>query len=236
MTNNIIEGADATGGNLAHLPAGFAVLAGYCTGSEGVAWSEAQWAAHPDAIRIDQSPDNTALDETADLLDFENGAATLADIAPWALDAKAAYAKAARPGQRHPAVYASESNLTPVCSALAAARVTGVGLVVADWSDTKDEATALLQASSGPYPVVGVQYADEGLYDLDVFLASWVNTRSAKAKAAVPAAVKPAMPPGQWDDPAEWTWAEATITGTGMDGKVHTFAYSKAGNVWSKVL
>lgn len=53
---------------------------------------------------------------------------------------------------------------------------------------------------------------------------------------AVPAVVKPAMPPGQWDDPSAWTWAEATITGTGMDGKVHSFAYSKVGNVWSKVL
>jgi hypothetical protein len=236
MTAAVIEGADATGSNLAHLPAGFAIVAGYVTGSDGIAWLAAQWSEHPDAIRIDQSPADTPADETADVLDVERGAATLADIAPWALAAKAAYARAARPGQRHPAVYASQDSLTPVCSALAAARVTGVGLVVADWNDTKDAAIAALQASSGPYPVVGVQYADEGLYDLDVFLASWVNTRSAKATAAAPAVAKPAMPPGQWDDPHAWTWAEATITGTGLDGKVHTFAYSKAGNTWAKVL
>jgi hypothetical protein len=53
---------------------------------------------------------------------------------------------------------------------------------------------------------------------------------------AAPAPAKPAVPPGQWLDPSEWTWAEATITGTGLDGKVHTFAYSKASNVWVKVL
>jgi hypothetical protein len=236
MTADVIEGADVTGANLAHLPAGFAVVAGYVTGSEGVAWSDAQWGEHPDAIRIDQSPQDTPADETADVLDYERGAATLADIAPWALAAKAAYARAARPGQRHPAVYASTSDLTPVCNALAAARVTGVGLWVADWNDTQDAAVAMLQASSGPYPVIGVQHQDAGDYDLDVFLASWVNTRSAKAQPAAPAAVKPAVPPGQWLDPAGWTWAEVTVTGTGLDGKVHTFAYSKASNVWAKVL
>ena len=164
-------------------------------------------------------PADTAADETADALDFESGAATLADLAPWALAAKAAYARVARPGQREPAIYASASNLTAVCNALAAAHVTGVGLWVADWSDTPEAAAAALQASSGPYPVIGVQYQDAGEYDRDVFLASWVNTRSAKAKAAAPAVVKPAMPPGQWDDPSAWTWAEATITGTGMDGQ-----------------
>ena len=236
MTDAVIDGADATGSNMSHLPAGFGVIAGYCTGSGGVPWTAEQWAAHPDAIRIDQSPVDTPADETADVLDVENGAATYADCAPWALAAKASYAKATRPGQRHPAIYASQASLTPVCNALAAAGVTWVGLVVANWNDTKDAAVATLQASSGPYPIVGVQYADEGLYDLDVYLASWVNTRSAKAKPAAPVPAKPAMPPGQWDDPAAWTWSEVTVTGTGLDGKTHTFAYSKAANVWAKVL
>ena len=179
---------------------------------------------------------NTAADETADVLDYENGAATLADIAPWALAAKAALAAVTRPGQRHPAVYASASNLTPVCNALAAARVTGVGLWVANWNDTRDAAVAMLQASSGPYPVIGVQYANRGLYDEDVFLASWVNARSAVKPPQPPPAARPAMPPGQWDDPQAWTWAEAALIGKGLDGNMHAFAYSKASNVWAKVL
>jgi hypothetical protein len=138
------------------------------------------WAAHPGAIRIDQSPVNTALDETADVLDCEAGAATLADIAAWVLAARAAFTRGARPGQRHPAVYASRSNLTPVCNALAAAHVTGVGLWVADWTNDREAAVAELQASSGPYPVIGVQWQDAGRYDRDVFLGSWLSARSVK--------------------------------------------------------
>lgn len=86
------------------------------------------------------------------------------------------------------------------------------------------------------YPVVGVQYQDEGRYDLDVWLASWVSTRSAKKTATTAAPPKPAMPPGQWDDPQAWTWAEVTVSGTGLDGKLHSFAYSRAGNTWARVL
>ena len=44
------------------------------------------------------------------------------------------------------------------------------------------------------------------------------------------------MPPGQWDDAADWTWAEVSVTGTGLDGKMHTFAYARSANVWAKVL
>ena len=236
MTAAIIDGADATGSNFHALPGGLGIVAGYVTGSEGVPWSAEMWAAHPAAIRIDQSPVNTTADETADVLDYERGAATLADIAPWALAARSAWAKASRPGQRHPAVYASESSLTPVCNALAHAGVTGVGLWVADWTGSKDDAVAMLWASSGPYPVIGVQYEDEGSYDADVFLASWADARSAKAAPAPAPAAKPAAPPGQWDDPKAWTWAEVSVTGTGLDGKMHTFAYSRVSNVWAKVL
>jgi len=232
----VIDGADVTGSNFHALPAGIGIAAGYITGTGGVEWSAEQWAAHPDAIRIDQSPVNTTADETADILDFEQGAATLADLAPWALAARSAFARVARPGQRHPAIYASQSSLTPVCNALAAARVTGVGLWVADWTGNRDAAVATLQASSGPYPVIGVQYADKGEYDADVFLLSWVNTRSAKAGPQPAPAARPALPPGQWDNPDAWEWAEATVIGTGLDGRMHAFAYSKAGNTWAKVL
>lgn len=235
MTEVIIDGADATGSNFTALPEGLGVVAGYVTGSGGVPWSAEQWAAHPNAIRIDQSPVNTSADETADVLDFEQGAATLADIAPWALAARAAYARVARPGQRHPAVYASASSLTAVCDTLAAVRVTGVGLWVADWTGNRDAAVAMLQASSGPYPVIGVQWTDAGEYDRDVFLESWLTARSA-VKPPPPPPAHAAIPPGQWNEPQAWTWAEVTITGTGLDGKMHSFAYSHAANVWAKVL
>lgn len=236
MTVTVLDGADATGANVSALPAGLGVVAGYATGTGPVPWTSADWEAHPDAIRIDQSPQNTVMDETADVLDYEQGAATLADVAPWALAAKAAWAAGTRPGQRHPAVYASRSSLTAVCNALAAARVTGVGLWVADWTGDRAAAVAMLEASSGPYPVIGVQYANAGEYDKDVFLESWVSARSAVPGPQPAPAPKPAVPPGQWDDPAAWTWAQAAVTGIGEDGKMHAFAWSPASNTWAKVL
>src|SRR5260370_13575976 len=98
--------SDATHENIGHLPHGQA--AGYVTGSPSVNWTPADWAAHPGAVRIAQSPLLT-VDEApdADVLHVEAFAATYADCAPRARNAQSPWAKAAPPGQRHPAIYAS---------------------------------------------------------------------------------------------------------------------------------
>jgi hypothetical protein len=223
MTITVIDGADATTGNVAKLPPGLGIVAGYATGP-GIAWTAAQLAAYPGAIIIDQDPH--AIDPMADVLDFEAGAATEADLAPWAQAAQADYHSAARPGQRSPAIYASQSSLTAACNALSAAGVTGVGLWVANWTEGRGAAVTQLQQAGGPYPIIGVQWADAGDYDLDVFSAAWVNARSARP------AVQP--PPGQWHDPQAWTWAEACIIGIGTDGKLHSFEY-RPGAPWARL-
>lgn len=220
----IIDGADAVGSNfaaLAALPAG-TQMAGYATGSDGVAWTAAQFAAYPGALRIDQDP--SASIPTADILDVENGAATPADCPGWAKNALASFRLGARPGQRSPAIYASKDNLTPVANALIAGGITaGIGLLVADWTNSRDDAVAMLDASGGPFPVVGVQYSSLETYDLDVFLMSWlVDVSTSEA------------PPGQWADASAWTWQSAVITGTGLDGKTHAFTYDPATGQWAK--
>ena len=227
MTYAVISGADTTTGNVGALP-NVGLVAGYVTGP-GIAWTAAQWAAHPNAVRIAQSP-VIATDEAAnaDVLDVENLAATFADCGPWALAAMAAWKAGVRPGQRWPAIYASQSNLTPVCNALAAAKITGVGLWVANWSDSYTAACQMLQASSGPYPVIGVQYANAGAYDLDVFLASWATYKS------VAPAPKAQVPPGQWLNPAAWEWKDAQVTGHGMNGQMYTFTLDTATGTWAK--
>jgi hypothetical protein len=206
---------DATHDDISHLPKGQA--AGYATGRGTVPWTAADWAQHPGAVRIDQDP--AASDPTADVLDVEAGAAGPGVAAGWAKRALADYLTAKRPGQRRPAIYMSRSQVTAVCDALAAGRhVTGVGLWIADWGKTQAQAAAEVSAASGPYPVIGVQYANAGLYDISVFSAAWLK------EVSVPVNVTPPpVPPGQWKDPAEWTWKDAYVTGVGLDGALHLF-------------
>jgi len=175
---------DAIAANISSLPAGQA--AGYCTGSGVVPWTAADWASHPGAVRIDQSPVNTALDEEADILDVENAAATPADVPGWVLAARDNYNRAVRPGQRAPAIYVNLSNVTAVANALVAAKLTGVGLWIANWNLNQPEAQAMLAVAGGPYPVIGVQFEDNGLYDTSVFSPAWLAAVSGKDPAPVP--------------------------------------------------
>jgi hypothetical protein len=216
---------DATHDNVGHLPAGRA--AGYSTGTgTHIKWTAADWAAHPGAVRIDQDP--AASDPTADVLDVEAGAATPASAPGWAMRAAADYARAARPGQRRPAIYMSRSQVTAVCNALAAGGVTsGVGLWIADWGRTRAQAEAEVGAASGPYPVIGVQYANAGLYDVSVFSEAWLKETSVTHPAAPP------VPPGPWNDPAAWNWTDVAIVGVGLDGRFHLFHLE--GGTWVKI-
>jgi hypothetical protein len=189
MTTVIVH--DAIRVNIGHLPAGLA--AGYTTGSGIVPWHAADWTAHPGAVRIDQDP--AASDPSADVLDVEAGAATPAVAARWARKALASYRTAARPGQRSPAIYASSSNLTAVTNALNAGGVTGgIGLWVANWSMSQAEAEAAVRNAAGPFPVIGVQFQNLGLFDRSVFSTAWLADVS--GHPAPQPQPKPAPKPG----------------------------------------
>jgi hypothetical protein len=183
---------DVTRTFISSAPSG-AKLAGYTTGSGGIMWDSAEWASHPDAIRIDQ--DMAASDQTADALDVESGAATFADCPVWARAALANFEAAKRPGQRRPAIYFSLSNLANVVNALTGAGITsGVGLWIADWMNSESAGQSMLGASHSGFPVIGVQFENAGLYDLDVFDETWWSTRSAVPPVPVPAPVPPTWP------------------------------------------
>lgn len=184
---DLITVYDCTGASLGHFPVpGGVKMAGYVTGEGVVPWTPTQFAMHPDAIRIDQSPVNTPADETADVLDVEQFAATLAQIPEWVHAAWTSFRTVKRPGQREPAVYSSRSTVTPIVNTLLANGITnGVGLFIAA-PDTSQNAIAEVTAASGPFPVIGRQYGFQPDHDISVVSANWFNNVSGKPAAPSP--------------------------------------------------
>jgi hypothetical protein len=198
---NLITIYDCTGSNLGKftVPPGVG-LAGYDTGSAGIAWTPEQYARHPDALHFDQDPG--ASDYTADILDVERGAVPPGSprIPEWYRLTLANYLSGKRPGQRHPAIYQSASNVTATVNALIVGGVTsGPGLVVANWSIGDPAATAEVQDAAGPFPVVGVQWKNTPLFDAGIYSGAWVNARSG-------AASPPPPPHPVESDQRGWKW------------------------------
>jgi hypothetical protein len=173
MTLATVEGYDVTSENYTHRPA-TGQPAFYVTGTPGIIATPAMRSAYPGAILINQS--DTDQDVIADMYDVETGALTPAQVP--ALIESARVARLTGNGRRNPGVYVNQSNITPVVNELVAAKLTNVPLWVADYNLTLNGAITALQGSNGPYPIVGYQYADAGLYDEDVWQESWVTAVS----------------------------------------------------------
>ena len=172
---------DAIRVSIPSLPQGAQVYAGYSTGSGDIPWAEEDFQQHATALgpclRIDQDP--AASDPTADILDVEAGAATISDCPWWAKRALADFRTARRPGQRTPAIYMSASNVSAVVNSLISGGVTsGAGLHVANWSLTEAQAVSDVLAAAGPFPVVGIQFTDDGPFDTSVFSVAWLADQS----------------------------------------------------------
>lgn len=170
---------DAPAANVSTMPAG--QHCGYITGTPDIQWSSAQFVADPSAVRIDQSPTLDSPNELADVLDVENGAATVNDIVPWVEAAIAKFDAASRPGQRKPMIYCSGDTLTPAANALNAAGLHNVPFWLADPATPLATAQHMVATASGPYPLWGVQYQWNQTYDADVFLSAWLTDVSGKA-------------------------------------------------------
>jgi hypothetical protein len=219
--------ADATHGNIGSLPAGIHA-AGYVTGSGDVPWNAADWSAHPDAIRIDQTPADSPWDATADADDMERGAVRLDELAGRAKLRIASFRNGTRPGQRSPLVYASAVNITAVVNALISSGVTsGVGLWVANWNLTEPAAIADVTAAAGPFPIRGIQYVNTGPYDLSVMDTAWLANRSGQIPVTSTARSLP-VPPGEWTD-------GAVVSGIGMDGHLWAATFNFGTGRWSSV-
>lgn len=178
MTTGFTVVYDATHDDIASLPPN-AHYMGYVTGSGGVPWTDADFAAKPTAIRLDQTPASTPWDATADGDDMERGAVTLPELAPRAKLRMASFKQGIRPGQRTPFVYMSQIDVTPVVNALIAGGVnSGVGLFIANWNLTDAQAVAEVMAAAGPFPIIGVQFHNAGNYDVSIVSTAWLNNVS----------------------------------------------------------
>jgi len=182
---SITPGFDATAANFRFLPAGSQV-AGYDTGTPDIKWTADMWSAFPDAVHIDQAP--FVNDFTADAVDYESGTISLADLPAQCEDMLAAREANRRTGQRTPLVYASADNLTPVCNVLTDAKMANgsIGLYVANWNLTKNQASIDIGKASGPFPIRAIQFRSGLQYDFDVFSTEWLNNRSGFINPAPP--------------------------------------------------
>jgi peptidoglycan hydrolase-like protein with peptidoglycan-binding domain len=216
---------DATHDNIGALPAG-AQVAGYTTGTgTHIRWTAADFAAHPGAVRIDQDP--AASDPTADILDIEAGAATPASAPGWVRRALASRASQARPGQRAPAVYMSQSGVTEVVNALIAGGISsGAGLWIAHFGLTQAQATQMVINASGPFPVIGVQFRSTPAFDVSVFSSDWLAT-GGQQSPTVPAwetAMMNALPTlqqGAQDQPGQVFFVRRVQALAGVVGNVN---------------
>lgn len=174
----IVDAFDATAANFDMLPThGYHV--GYTTGTSDIQWTSGMWARYPRAVRICQ--DAGATDKTADVVDIERGAATIADAVAWYPEALANFRNGTRPGQRWPACYASMNNITPLANAFIAAKITsGPCLFIADWNNDLASAIAELTHAGGPFPEIGRQFESREFYDCDVLSLAWLQRESAK--------------------------------------------------------
>lgn len=71
-----------------------------------------------------------------------------------------------------------------------------------------------------------------------ISLAGWedsISTTPLPWWDTKPAPGKPPAPPGQWNNPATWTWEDCLVLGVGLDGKLHCFHMGPAGQwiLWS---
>lgn len=179
MAITVLDMYDTTGDKVSQLPAGHQV-AGYTTGSAGVKWTPAQFAAFTNptpAVRIDQ--DSSAADPTADILDVENGAATVAEIPHWITLARQSFNSGMRLGQRWPGVYCATGTLTAAVNILTQNNLTNVPFGIADLTNRTDAITKVSTAT-GPYPRVWQQYAFGGSYDSGIVALPWLQNVSVK--------------------------------------------------------
>lgn len=198
---------DATHGAVPNIPLTTTKIAGYVTGSGGIAWIASDWQRFPHAglVRIDQ--DAAASVPSADVLDVENGAATPSETPGWV--------RAHGPGAT---IYGTDGTL--------AACATAAGLHadcwLADWNLNQAAATALIGTTRHGMVIRAVQWASPTSNPRTLVPGSTLNLAAANVDLSVaditwhpaPVVTPPAAP----------HLVSAQMVAHYSDGSVRTFA------------
>jgi hypothetical protein len=109
---------------------------------------------------------------------------------------------------------------------------------VANWNLSDAAAVAEVLAAAGPFPVIGVQWRNAGLYDASVFSSAWLAavsgapaTPAPAAAYPVPAAVTVAVRPM-----VTITWEPGTPLAPHWRGQVAADAGGKPGEVIAELV
>ncbi len=166
------------------IPAYAKMVAGYVSGADhSYWWTAGDWARWPEAAHVRIDTDASAA-LNSDVLDVENGDATVADAVSWVRTRQSAKGWWSF-------VYCNASTLPALQAAMKAAGLTKVGYWMADWSLTEAEAAAKLTGD-----IVAVQYASPSTgapagHDVSVSNKTWMPLPG----ATPPAPPAPPAPP-----------------------------------------
>jgi hypothetical protein len=189
MTNYYSIQVDTIGSDVANLPADLLAVMGYVTGTDGIAWTEADWNRFPYAgkVTVDQSESlDVFAAGHANVADIENGAGTIATF----LDA----AREREKLKIESYAYIQYDNLATLMNRVVKSKISNIRYFVANWNLSASEAVSMLNRTNW----VGIQFASptsnpntrlpgsaltlhQANADLSVKIASWFGSDALQA-------------------------------------------------------
>jgi len=215
---------DTIGTTAGNIPSNASKVAGYNTGTNGVAWSEADWNRFPKAGKVIMCQDaNYSTWHTADGGDVEPGAMTVAGFVAGALKRQAI--------GWNTVAYVDKDNVASLVKACNEAKLTKIQLWIGDWELNLEQASSQLGQTVGGYEIVAVQWASptsnpdtivpggtqtlrEANLDLSTTLPEWFSGTPVEVPTPPPVVAPPVTTPA----PPVVRSTTAALEITGADG------------------
>lgn len=189
MTNYYAIQVDTIGSDAGNLPSDLLAVMGYVTGTDGVAWTDADWNRFPYASKV-------TVDQSGSLEMFASGHAVIADIEKGA-GTVATFLDAAREREKlklESYAYISYDNLAGLMNQVVKSKISNVRYFVANTNLSASEAVSMLNRTNW----VGIQFASpssnpntrlpgsaltlhQANADLSVKIASWYGSTALQA-------------------------------------------------------